>query len=210
MGEAPRRCRRNRRSGDASALRTPGKAPASSGDEASDEAHGARRAWQAFRDLSPAIQVLCAILAIVLPYTPIAKLAGLPPFPGPPDVRVDVAQSHLDALGYDDPTDEYVCLVNAEDDAVDLTGWELRDAKRVVNVLPRYELPGHGQVRVHPGPGRDTRADLYGDAGRAAWNNDGGTITLVDDGGDEIAQEGYPAQDDEGAEHPTCGPGRAP
>jgi hypothetical protein len=79
-----------------------------------------------------------------------------------------------------------------------------------VNELPGFELAPHAQVRVHPGPGRDSHTDLYGHAGRASWSNDGGTITLLDEHGDRVAQASYPAQEEEGMEYTSCGPGPRP
>lgn len=77
-------------------------------------------------------------------------------------VRIDLASSIFNAPGYDDPAREYVCLVNRSGASVDLTGWVLRDAERVVNVLPRFTLEADAAVRVHPGVGADSRSDLFG------------------------------------------------
>jgi hypothetical protein len=159
-----------------------------------------------FRKFALIVGCVASVLAIV------SFVTGL--FGGgedrPPDVRIDAVQSHLNALGYDTAAAEYVCLVNASGDAVGLAGWELRDSQRLVNMLPAFELAAHGQVRVHPGRGTDSRTDIYGHAGRPAWNNGGDTITLLDDHGETVARVSYPAQDVEGTEYSSCGPGRRP
>lgn len=125
----------------------------------------------------------------------------------PPKVRIDTAASLLNPAGSDDPSGEYVCLVNEEDSAVDLTGWKLTDAEGVVNVLPQLSLGAHATVRVHPGGGderADTAVDLYGSEG-TTWNNGGDTVTLYDADGEEVDSRPYPERDD-GEVRGRCGP----
>jgi len=114
-----------------------------------------------------------------------------------PDVRIEAASSLFNAGGSDDPGDEYVCLVSAEDDAVELAGWELREADgSVVNTLPAYSLAPGASVRVHPGEGRDSGHDLFGESGSPVWTNSGDSVTLVDSNGETIASESYGEQDE--------------
>jgi hypothetical protein len=147
-----------------------------------------------------------ATAGLLLSYLGLAYAVGMAPF-GKPDVRVDVAASSFNPVGDDDPADEFVCLVNEGDD-VELTGWELRDAIGVVNELRDFTLRSGESVRVHPGGGRDTEADIYGDRGGAAWTNEGDTVTLVDDDGNEIDSKGYgPASEGAAA---GCGDAASP
>ncbi len=165
------------------------------------------RLWERFRSFAIVVGCIAGLLAIVSYAT---NFFGGREGSGLPDVRIDVAQSLLDAPGYDDPSAEYVCLVNASKGTVSLAGWQLRDANGLVNELPQHQLAAHGRVRVHPGPGADNRADLYGEARRPAWNNSGGTIVLVDEHGRHVARADYPTQHEKGAAYTSCGPGPAP
>jgi competence protein ComEC len=110
----------------------------------------------------------------------------------PPDVRIDLAASRLNAPGYDDPSAEYVCLVNSESEAVDLTAWQLREGNGdLVNTLPKFALAAGAGVRVHPGPGEDSPRDLFGDSGGPVWSNGGDSVTLVDADQAVVAEESY-------------------
>lgn len=117
--------------------------------------------------------------------------------PEPPDIRIDAASSVFNAPGYDDPSDEYVCLVNADDKPVDMAGWELREGKGdVVNTLPSFTLaPGAG-VRVHPGEGRSTKHDLFGESGSPVWTNGGDSVLLVNAAGEEVSSVAFGSQDE--------------
>lgn len=110
------------------------------------------------------------------------------PFGELPDVRVDVASSRVEAPG---PSDEYICVVNKDGGDVNLLGWVLRDAEGDVNTLPDVTLDSEQRIRVHPGDGTDSETDLYGREGTAQWNDQGDTITLFDDEGNEIDSETY-------------------
>lgn len=119
-------------------------------------------------------------------------------------MRIDLASSVFDAPGYDDPAREYVCLVNTSGGSVDLTGWELRDAQGVVNVLPAFTLPAGAGVRVHPGVGHDTKTDLFGTHESPAWTNSGDAVTLVNADGEQVDSRFYGAQQ-EGRGKRVCG-----
>lgn len=126
------------------------------------------------------------------------------PFSGPPDVRIDVVASQLNAPGSDRASDEYVCLVNKSGGSVDLLGWVLSDAEGNVNVLPDVRLESDGHLKVHPGGGASSDTDVYGEGEAAAWNNSGDTITLFDQSGDRIDSQTYGEQSEEGAKA-ACG-----
>lgn len=97
--------------------------------------------------------------------------------------------SQFDAPGDDEQNkaEEYVCLVHAGDQAINLQGWALMDETGFegnalfIYHFPDFNLPPEGQVRVHTGCGVDTATDLYWcKAGTAVWNNDGDTAYLFD------------------------------
>lgn len=113
------------------------------------------------------------------------------PFGEAPDVRIDIAASQVNSKGYDNAADEYVCLVNMSGGDVDLLGWELRDAEGSVNVLPDVTLAPDQHLRVHPGGGKNSNADIYGEGEAAVWNNQGDTVTLLDESGNVIDSQTY-------------------
>jgi len=121
----------------------------------------------------------------------IAAAFNLWPFGEPPDVRIDIAASQVNPRGFDSASDEYVCLVNMSGGDVELLGWELRDAEGSVNVLPDVPLPSHQHLRVHPGGGRNSEGDVYGEGDAAVWNNQGDTVTLLDESGNVIDTQTY-------------------
>lgn len=114
-----------------------------------------------------------------------------------PDVRIDTVASRFNAPGYDNPAKEYVCLVNSEDKPVDLAGWQLREGNGdLVNTLPSSALAPGAAVRVHPGRGRDSVHDLYGDHAGPVWTNSGDSVTLVDSNEQVIAKASYGSIED--------------
>lgn len=119
------------------------------------------------------------------------------PFTQPPDVRIDIAASQVNPAGYDDASDEYICLVDKSGEDVALLGWELRDAEGAVNVLPDITLSPEQHLRVHPGEGRNTETDIYGEGHKAVWNNGGDTATLLDENGNVIDSQVYGARESE-------------
>lgn len=118
----------------------------------------------------------------------------LGPFSEPPDVRIDVASSQINSPGPDNGSDEYICLANKGGGDVDMLGWELRDAEGSVNLLPDITLSPGQHLKVHPGEGRNTETDVYGEGRAAVWNNSGDVVTLLDDSGDVIDLQAYGAR----------------
>jgi hypothetical protein len=147
--------------------------------------------------------VLWTVLAIVAAIIalPIAhygdKLFGDegPSTPEKPSVRIDAPASLVNPEGDETGTEEYVCLVNDGDSAVNLTGWKLYDSEGVVNELGRLQLPPQGSVRVH------------GSEKASSWNNSGDTITLRDAEDEVVDSRSYPARED-GEVSGSCGPPR--
>ena len=127
----------------------------------------------------------------------IAAAFHLWPFSEPPDVRIDIASSQVNSRGYDNASNEYICLVNKSEGDVGLLGWELRDAEGSVNVLPDVTLAAEQHLRVHPGEGRNSGTDIYGEGHAAAWNNEGDTVTLLDSSGNVIDSQTYGSRSSE-------------
>ena len=95
--------------------------------------------------------------------------------------HVAVARIEADPPGADGarPNDEYVVIRIDGDDAVDLTGWILRDessSNRFVFEPGPLFAPG-GTIRVHSGCGRPTATDLYWCRG-PVWSNDADSVVL--------------------------------
>jgi hypothetical protein len=115
------------------------------------------------------------------------------PFSERPDVRVDVAASLVNSKLVDTGPAEYICLVNKSGGDVDLLGWELRDAEGSVNRLPDVTLSPDQRLRVHPGGGTNSEADLFGEGMDSVWNNTGDIVTLLDEDGNVIDSVPYGA-----------------
>jgi hypothetical protein len=149
--------------------------------------------------------ITAAVLPLVVLYVGVAGEVNWWPFLQPPDVRIDVAASRLNSAGADDPRDEYLCLVNEGDREVSLTGWVLRNAHSDVNTLPTFSLATGEGVRVHPGTGSNSPMDLFGDNASPQWNNDGGSVRLLDADGQVIDTRPYgPSKEQSGPVGP-CG-----
>ena len=115
------------------------------------------------------------------------------PFEGevPADVRIDFGASRFNPAS-DEAAGEYVCLVNAGGDAVELDGWELRDSRENSVRLGEFVLQPGAAVRVHTGGGKASRGgDLYGEGGQPVWDNDGDAVTLLDPDGAEADAGSY-------------------
>jgi hypothetical protein len=138
------------------------------------------RWWQWWLRLSIVWKMVTAAVPVAGLYLTVANALTWWPFPQPPDIRIDVASSRFNPEGADDPADEYLCLVNEGDHTVSLTGWVLRNAHSDVNALPAFSLAARQGVRVHPGTGSSSSTDLFGNNGSPRWNNDGGSVTLLD------------------------------
>lgn len=121
----------------------------------------------------------------------IAAAFHLWPFGESPDLRIDIVSSQVNSAGYDNASDEYICLINKSGGDVNLLGWDLRDAEGSVNVLPDVTLASEHSLRVHPGEGKNTAGDIYGEGQAAVWNNQGDTVSLLDSDGNLIDSQTY-------------------
>lgn len=167
------------------------------------------RWWRWWLGLSMVWKVItAAVLPLAALYIGVAGGLAWWPFPQPPDVpdvRIDVAASRLNSAGADDPRDEYLCLVNEGDREVSLTGWVLRNAHADVNTLPTFSLASREGVRVHPGSGSNSPTDLFGDNGSPQWNNEGGSVTLLDADGQIIDTRPYGPRKEQTGPMGPCG-----
>ncbi len=158
------------------------------------------RDWRELAGLG--VAVLALLSGALIPLAIDQCWLGLGSCQDRPDVRIDATSSLFNSPGYDDPADEYVCLLNAESSAVQLGGWQLREGNGdVVNTLPSFSLAPGASVRIHPGEGRNTAHDLFGESGSPVWNNGGDSVTLVDAAGEEIASVPYGEQEERSGNH---------
>jgi hypothetical protein len=72
-------------------------------------------------------------------------------------VVIDRACSRLE-----DPSDEYVCLTNADTAQAEMSSWVLRNVLgRSFNFPPGFTLPAGQTVKVHTGAGTDSATELH-------------------------------------------------
>lgn len=78
---------------------------------------------------------------------------------------------------------EYVLLKNVGDSAVNLAGWELRDADGNSYRFPEVYLPPGAELRVHSGRGINGPSDLYWNSTVPVWDSGGDTAYLYNSDG---------------------------
>lgn len=101
---------------------------------------------------------------------------------------------HADAEGdeRENLNDEYVVFTNEGDGSLELTGWTVQDESGKTYQFPDgFTLAAGATVRLHTGSGTDTDTDLYWDAGRPVWNNDGDTVTVTNNESNVVLTESY-------------------
>ncbi|WP_292366182.1 MULTISPECIES: MBL fold metallo-hydrolase [unclassified Methanoculleus] len=87
-----------------------------------------------------------------------------------------------------DLRDERITVTNAEETAVNLTGWTVTDeGTRNTYTFPIFTLDAGADVTVHTGTGNDTATDLYWGRETPVWNNDGDLATLADANGTVVS-----------------------
>jgi hypothetical protein len=74
---------------------------------------------------------------------------------------------------------EVVIIQNSSAEALELTGWTLKDGKGGSYTFPQLTLYPGGTVRVHSGTGTDTAADLYWRLPAPVWKS-GALAALYD------------------------------
>jgi len=106
--------------------------------------------------------------------------------------ELTVETINADAAGDDrqNLTGEYVVFSNVGEDALDLSGWTVRDEAGKTYTFPDgFVLKAGASVRLHTGSGTDTATDLYWGAESPIWNNDGDTIIVTNSEGEEVLRE---------------------
>ncbi len=101
------------------------------------------------------------------------------PLPPIPAVRVEGPCSSFQGGSRQDPNGEYVCFLNYDSQAVDMTDWRVEDASEHSYTFPPFLLDPGAIVRLHSGPGADTATDLHWARG-LIWNNDHDIVHLYD------------------------------
>jgi len=112
---------------------------------------------------------------------------------GQGSVRVAAHCCQFDAPGndHDNLGEEYVCLENAGTEAVDLSGWCVKDEKDHTYCFPAFILAPGAVVRVHTGGGVNSATDVYWNHDGAVWNNGGDTVYVYDAAGALVCTYGY-------------------
>jgi len=101
---------------------------------------------------------------------------------------------NADAAGDDrqNLNDEYIVFSNVGDEALDLSGWTVRDDVGKTYTFPAdFVLKTGASVRLHTGSGTDTQTDLYWGASQPVWNNDGDTVIVETATGETVIREAY-------------------
>ena len=110
---------------------------------------------------------------------------------GVPNITIDMARSQVNPPGPDDSVlaDEFVVLVNAGDEAVDMSGWTLRDESS------RNRLTFRTGTTLDPGATISVASDCSTDPGwcgdQSIWNNDGDLVLLLNENGTVVARARY-------------------
>lgn len=101
--------------------------------------------------------------------------------PLPPILQVRVEESCSDFRGgsSQDPNGEYVCFMNHDWRAADMTDWRVQDAAQHTYIFPHFVLDPGAIVRLHSGPGTNTATELHWARG-LIWNNNHDVVYLYD------------------------------
>ncbi|NLB01489.1 MAG: MBL fold metallo-hydrolase [Methanomicrobiales archaeon] len=131
-------------------------------------------------------------LTVATDGTPAATVTALPvttttPTPTPTPTATPVPSSGVYIADLD-LLEEWVAVANADETAVNLTGWTITDeGTRNTYTFPVFTLSPRADVTVHTGAGNDTTTDLYWGRGNPVWNNDGDIATLTDVSGTVVS-----------------------
>ena len=104
---------------------------------------------------------------------------------GPPERRWDDDAINLN--------DEWVRFTNTGPDAVDMTGWMVKDTSASHRyTFGPFVLASQAAVTLHTGCGTDTATDRYWcNSNDPVWNNGGDTVYLTDPAGNIVASYTY-------------------
>ncbi|MBU0953312.1 MAG: thermonuclease family protein [Nanoarchaeota archaeon] len=95
---------------------------------------------------------------------------------------LSVIEEHANAAGNDGENlnDEYLVFRNRCEEPLDLDGWSLRDASDNTYEFPVVAIDPDASFTLHSGQGANNETDLFWNAGKAIWNNNGDTVTIAD------------------------------
>lgn len=109
--------------------------------------------------------------------------------PGPAGAKVaPVVRFHgvqYDSPGTDDRSpdslnQEWISVVNAGAQPVNLQRWTVRDDAGKSFTFPNLTLRGGARVWLHTGKGRPSSTDVFWNSGNYIWNNTGDAARLTD------------------------------
>lgn len=112
------------------------------------------------------------------------------------DVGLVISEIEFDAPGDDglNLNGEWVTLRNDGAEAIDLTGWVLKDesASHRFGFPDGFALESDAKVQVFSGCGDNTDDELFWcTTGSAIWNNSGDTVFVLDPNGSIVVSESY-------------------
>lgn len=113
----------------------------------------------------------------------------------PSEVRcIEIANFHWNAKGWDGKNlnDEYIVFQNTGSQAVNLTGWRVKDEANHIYTFPHFILKPKAKVTLLSGCGQSNKTNLYWCSGGAIWNNGGDTLYLRDSKGELALVYSYP------------------
>ena len=125
----------------------------------------------AFSPLQPPAQLVESNEAVSQPTTIIAD---------------DVSVKIVSIVGAGILDAESVTIRNEGEDALSLSGWQLKDTDKNVFTFPNLTLNPGGAVRIHTGPGTANVIDLYWNAASSVWES-GEEAQLLDPNGNQHA-----------------------
>ncbi len=101
-----------------------------------------------------------------------------------PMEKITIETVHYNALGNDEENlnDEYIVLLNENDESVDLTGWSIQDEHGNQFDFPiGFTLHSYASVTIYTGQGTNGTTALYWYHDTPVWNNDEDTVRLYNE-----------------------------
>ncbi len=110
------------------------------------------------------------------------------------DIPLAIAEINADAEGDDreNLNDEYLVFENTGNDPLELSGWSVQDESGKTYTFPEgTTLPAGAELTLRTGSGTDTETELYWGSNRPIWNNNGDTVIITNQNGEQVLTEGY-------------------